>query len=192
MGNTRWFELRRRAFTFGRQVRDEWATCSGYIARRSRGIMPLSSDVERRHPVTILKASLMAGSVRRVWALRHYTGAQYTAVEWTWARVAVRSIVAPAPQPEPASRLRSTTRDVDFLRSDSRCWRHVSDLSNVTTRYFGSEQKGRVSHVKLYLLLRWKTVGTFPKCWALASRMEVFIYGCHVLLRALHLPASLD
>jgi len=42
--------------------------------------------------------------------------------------VAVRNVVAPALQPEPASRLRSATRDVSFLRSDSRCRRYVSDL----------------------------------------------------------------
>jgi len=65
--------------------------------------------------------------------------------------VAIRRVVAAAPQPEPASRLRSVTRDVSFLRSDSRCWRYVSDLSNVTPRYLGSDQKGRVS--LLYLTL---------------------------------------
>ena len=35
------------------------------------------------------------------------------------------------PQPEPASRLKSATRDVNFLRSDSRCRRYASDLSEV-------------------------------------------------------------
>ena len=69
---------------------------------------------------------------------------RYSAVEWTRARVAVGSVVAQAPQPEPASRLSSATRDVSFLRSDSRCRRYVSDLSNVTTRYLGSVQKGSV------------------------------------------------
>jgi len=57
--------------------------------------------------------------------------------------VAVCTVVVPAPQPEPASRLRSATRDVSFLRNDSRCWRYVSDLSNVNPRYLGSEQKCR-------------------------------------------------
>jgi len=42
-------------------------------------------------------------------------GAQYSAVECTRARVAVHNIVAPAPQPEPASRLKSATCDVSFL-----------------------------------------------------------------------------
>ena len=57
----------------------------------------LSAGVGRRHPVTIRKASLMVGSIKRVWALRHHTGAQYSAVEWTRTRVAVRNVVAPAP-----------------------------------------------------------------------------------------------
>ena len=81
--------------------------------------------------------------------------------------MAVRRVVAPAPQLEPASHLRSATRDVSFLRSDSRCRRYVSDLSNVTPRYLGSEQKGRVSLLYLslgsrlaFLLLRWKAADT--------------------------------
>jgi len=59
----------------------------------------LSADEERRHPVTIRKASLMVGLIMRVSALRNQTGAQYSAVEYTGARVAVRRVVAPAPQP---------------------------------------------------------------------------------------------
>ena len=62
-------------------------------------------------------------------------------------------------------------------RSDSRCRRYVSDLSNITPRYLGSEQKGRVSWVKLTFisrlasfLLRWKSADTFSWCWALASK----------------------
>ena len=71
---------------------------------------------------------------------------------------------APATQPEPASRLRSATRDVSFLRSDSRCRRYVNELSNVTPKYLGSEQKVRISFLWLTfnsrlasLLLRWTT-----------------------------------
>jgi len=171
--------LRRRASALNGQVSAEWSRWPGSMARRTRdSVAPLrrssvgwmsarigrlSAGVGRRHPVTIRKASLMAGSMKRVWALRHYTEAQYSAVECTMAKVAVRRVVAPAPQPEPASRLRSTTRDVSFLRSDSRCRRYVSDLSNVTPRYLGTEQKGRVSLLWLTfssrlasLLLRWK------------------------------------
>ena len=108
-----------------------------------------------------------AGSIRQVRALQHQTGAQCSAFECTSARVAVRNVVAPALQPEPASRLRSATRDASNLHSDAGCRRYVSDLSNVTPRYLGSEQKGRLSLTKLILssrlaslLLKWKTVDT--------------------------------
>jgi len=137
-------DLRRSAFPLGGQMSAEWSRCPGSIARCAResvgplrssaGWMPariwrLSAGVGRRHPVTIRKASLMARSRRRVWALRHQPGAQYSVVGWTRAKVAVRNVVSTA------SRLRSATRDVNFLRSDSRCRRHLSDLSNVTPRY---------------------------------------------------------
>ena len=61
------------------------------------------------------------------------------------ARVAIRNVVAPASQPEPASRLRNSTPDVSFLRSDSRCRRYASDLSKFTPSYLRLEQKGRIS-----------------------------------------------
>jgi len=143
-------DLRRRASALGGRVSDESSRCPGFMARRagdsvsplrrsSAGWTPvmigrLSAVVGRRHPVTIRKVSLMVGSIRRVWSLQHQTGAQYSAVEWTRTRVAVRNIAAPAPQPEPANHFRSATRDVSFLRSVSRCRRYVSDLSNVTPR----------------------------------------------------------
>ena len=80
------------------------------------------------------------------------------------AKVANRNVVAAAPQPEQASRLKSATRDVNFLLRDKRCRRYMSDLSNVTPRYLGSEQKGRISLLKLTymsrlasLFLRWTT-----------------------------------
>jgi len=122
----------------------------------------LSPGVGRRHPVTIGRASFIAGSMRRMWALQRQTSAQCSAVECTRARVAIRRVDAPTPQPEPAGRLRCAARDVSFLRSDSRCRRYVSDLSNVTLRYLGSEQQGRVD-LKLmfsFLLLRWKAAVT--------------------------------
>ena len=40
-----------------------------------------SVGVGRRHPVTMRKALFKTVSMRRVWALRHQTGAQYSAVE---------------------------------------------------------------------------------------------------------------
>ena len=70
---------------------------------------------------------------------------QNFAVEWTRAKVALHNVVAPAPQPDPANRLMSAKRDVNFLRSDSRYQLYVSALPNVPPRYVGSEQKGRVS-----------------------------------------------
>jgi len=63
--------------------------------------------------------------------------------------VAVRNVVAPAAQSEPAITLMCATRDVNVLQSDSRCGRYVSGLSNVTPRYLGSEQKRRVSSLWL-------------------------------------------
>jgi len=141
----------------------------------------------------------MAWSIRRVWALRHQTGAQYSAVECTRARVAVHRVVPPAPQPEPASHLRSATRDVNFLRSDSRYRRYVSDLSNVTPRYLYSEQKGRVSLLKLTfslrltsLLLRWKAADTVSV--VLSFSFQIWRYSPRVamcLLSTLPLPANL-
>ena len=124
----------------------------------------LSAGSGRRHPVTIRKASLMAESIRRVWALRRQTGSQYSAVQYTRARVAVSRVVAPALQPEPASCLRSATRDVSFLRNDSRWRRKVSDLSNVTPRFLGSEQKGRVSLLMLTFGSRLASTVTVNNC----------------------------
>jgi len=176
------------------------------MRRSSAGWIParigrLPAGVERRHPVTIRKALLMVGSMRRVWALRHQTGAQYSAVECTTARVAIRRVVAPAPQPEPVSCLRSATRNVSFLRSDSRCRRYMSDLSNVIPRYLVSEQKGRVSLLYLTLssrlaslLLRWKAADTVfvVLSFTVASKAG----GVHLALPCpwstpLPLPASL-
>jgi len=75
-------DLRRRAFALDGQVSVEWSSCPGPMARRARdsvaplrrssaGWMPvrigrLSAGVGRRHPVTIRKASLMVGSIKRV------------------------------------------------------------------------------------------------------------------------------
>ena len=73
-------------------IRTEWSRCLGSMARRAKDsvapmrrssaswmlarIGTLSAGVGSRHPVTVRKASLMAGSMRRVWALLHQTGAQ--------------------------------------------------------------------------------------------------------------------
>ena len=47
----------------------------------SESIRRLSVGVGRRHPVTMRKASFKTLSMRRVWALRHQTDAQYSAVD---------------------------------------------------------------------------------------------------------------
>ena len=85
--------LRRHELALNGEVSAEWSRCPGSIARHARdsvvplrrssaGWMParigrLSAGGGPRHPVTIRKASLMAGSIRRVWVLRNQTSAQY-------------------------------------------------------------------------------------------------------------------
>ena len=97
----------------------------------------------------------------------YYDKVAYSAVECARARLYIRRVGAPAPQPEPSNRLRSPMREVSFLWSDSMCRQYVSDLSNFSSRYSGSEQKGRVSLLDLTLssrlaslLLRWKAADT--------------------------------
>ena len=112
--------------------------------------------------------------------------------------MAIRRVVAPVPQPEPASHFRSATRDVSFLRSDSRCRRYVSALSNVTPRYLGSEQKGRFSLLYLTLssrlvslLLSWKTADT--DFVVMSFSFQVWRYSLTVACSApLPLPPSLN
>ena len=128
------------AFPLGGLTSAEWSRWPGSMARRPRhnvalrrssaGWMParigrLSAGVGYRHPVTLGKASLMTGLMRRVWALRNQAGAQYSSVERTRADAAVRSC-CPRTQPEPASRLKNATRDINVLQSDSRCIDGVS------------------------------------------------------------------
>jgi len=208
-------DLRRRTAAPNGRVSAEWSRCPGSMARRPRdsvaplwlssaGRMParikrLSAGVGRWHAVAIRKASLMVGSIRRVWALRHQTEAQYSAVEWTRARAAVCNVVAPAPQPDPASLLRSATRDVSFLRSDSRCRWYVSDLSNVTPRFLGLSRRAGfrcwswlLAHVWLPCCWDGRLSTPFSWCWALASKFG----GIHPVLPCpwsppLPLPANL-
>ena len=81
-GTNECLDLRRRATELDGRVSAEWSRCPGSMARRHRDSatplrrssaswMParigrLSAGVGRRHPVTIRKASLMLGSIRRV------------------------------------------------------------------------------------------------------------------------------
>ena len=81
-GTNECLDLRRRAFALDGQVDVEWSRCPASMARSARdSVAPLqrsstggmsvrigrlSAGVGRMHPVTIRKASLMAGSIRRV------------------------------------------------------------------------------------------------------------------------------
>ena len=80
--------------------------------------MPESMDkwsvgVGRRHPVTMCKASFR--TLRRVLALQHQTSAQYSVVEQTRDRAAVRSALTSTPHPESTSRLSSVTCEDSFF-----------------------------------------------------------------------------
>ena len=55
------------------------------------------------------KALLMRLSIRRVWAMRHQTGEQYSTAKWIKTRVVVQSIVASARQLAAAHCLKSPT-----------------------------------------------------------------------------------
>ena len=79
-------------------------------------------------------ALLIIGTIKRVWALRHQAVAQYSAIEYTRARVAVRRTEAPALQVVPYSRPINETLVPSFLRSDSRSRLYVRDLSSVMSR----------------------------------------------------------
>jgi len=142
------------------------------------------------------KASLITKSMRRVWTLSYQAGNQYCIVEWTRAKVATTNDISSALQPKPASCLfKSVTRDVSFLRSDSRCRGYVSNLFNVTARYLGSEQKDRVSLLKLTFssrlassLLRWKTVDTIFA--VLSFSFQVWRYLPRVAISLLSIPST--
>jgi len=178
-GTNECLNLRGHAFSPNGQVNAEWSRCPGSMARRARdsvaplrqsstGWMParigrLSAGIARRHPVTVRKASLMAGLVRRVWELRQHTGARYSAVECTRAKVAVRNVGAPTPQSELASRLRSAMRDVSNLQSHSGCRRYVSDRSRSVQGYsevfgFGTEAQAFIFVVDFQLTFSFLVV----------------------------------
>jgi len=159
-----------------------WRQYSSFAMKLS-GVDAREDDagVGRKYPfhvTEVSKASLMTALMRPVWGLRHQAGAQYPAVEWIGANVAVRSVLASSPQTEPAPArcLRGVTRDVSFLRSYSRCRGYLDVLFNVTPKNLGSEQKGRVWSLKfnfssgLASLLRWKTADAVLWRWASDSK----------------------
>ena len=114
-----------------------------------------------------------------MWALRHHSGARYSAVEYTRARVALRRTEAPAPQAVPASSLISETLVLSFLQSDSKCRLFVRDLSSVMPRYFGVLDNGRglpfnstESSRFASLLVRWNTD---DHCFCFAELYSLFL-----------------
>ena len=78
-----------------------------------------SVGMGRRHPVSMRKTSFKALPIRRVWALRHQTSAQYSAVE-TRDKAAVRSVSASAPYRKGTSHLSSVTCKDSFLPNATR------------------------------------------------------------------------
>jgi len=64
---------------------------------------------------------------------------------------------------------RSATRDVSFLRSDSRCRRYVSDLSNVTPRYLPRSRRAG------FRCWCWLSVHAWiPCCWHVTQPTPFF------------------
>ena len=82
------------------------------FGRRSAGFQP-------RHKVTMPKASFKTLSMRRVCALRHQNGVQYSAIEWTKHMTSVCFVLAPATRPETASHLINLKRVDSCLRNRS-------------------------------------------------------------------------
>ena len=70
----------------------------------------------------------------QVCALRHQTGAQYSAVELTKYKAAERSSLVIAPHRDPTSRFYSETRADCFLRNASTWGRYVRILSSLILR----------------------------------------------------------
>ena len=132
-------------------------------------------------------ALLIIGSMKRVWALRHQTGAQYSAAEYTRTRVAVRRAEAPAPQVVPASRLINEIPVLSFLRSDSMCRLYVRDPSSVMPKYFGvSENRSSLPFNPTEcsrfasLLVRWNTDDTVFV--SLSFSLHFWRYVCRVAM----------
>ena len=143
-------------------VSAEWSRCLGSMARCARdsvaplrqssaGWMPakigrLFAGVGRRRPVTIRKASLMAGQ----WGRCEHRGTRQERSTLLlngpgWGGCSQSCCCS-----TPARRFKSAIHDVNYLRSDLRYQRYVTVLSNIPLMYVGSEKKGRV-------LLFWLT-----------------------------------
>jgi len=112
-----------------------------------------------RHPATIRKVSLMAGSMRQVWALWYQAGAHYSAGLGCLFTMLLLQHTCQSQQ--------AASRMWHIMSVFCKVTQYVSDLSSVTPRCLGSEQKGRISLCKLTfsshlasLLLKWKAANT--------------------------------
>ena len=84
-GPVHWHQVDRWALS-GADIQAPWQSVLERVwlhCHEAQQVGCLREWLGRRHPVTIGKASLMAGSVGRVWLLRHQTRAQYSAFECT-------------------------------------------------------------------------------------------------------------
>jgi len=156
-------------------VSTEWSRCLSSMAwlardsvaplrRSSAGWMParirrLFAGIGRRHPVTIHKASLMAGQRGRC----EHCGTRQERSTLLLNGPGQRGCLQSCCSSTLARCFKSELHDVNYLRSDLRYQRHMTVLSNIPLRYVSSEQKGRVllfwltfSSRVSSLLLRWR------------------------------------
>ena len=151
VGTNGCLDLRRRASALGWRVSPDWSRWLGSMVRCARGsaaplqrspvdwmparIGKLSVGGGHRHPVTNRKASLMAGSLRRIYehcgTRQEHSTLLLNGPGQGWLFAA---FLLQRPRPEPASRLRSAKRDVSFLRSHARCRRYMSDCPTLLRR----------------------------------------------------------
>jgi len=105
----------------------------------------------------VLDGRANEGCVSTVASERSVFAVEAPRLRWLFATLLLQQS-----KPDPASRLKSATHGVYFLRSDSRCWPHVRDLSNVTPMYLGSEQITRtlLAH-DIWHLARYSTPKVF-------------------------------
>jgi len=94
-------------------------------------VVRLSAGIGRWHPVTVCKGSLIAASMRQVWALRHQTGVQYSAVESNRLRWPFATLLFQHPSKLP--------QECDAWYQLFAKWPSV--LSNIPPKYVGSEQR---------------------------------------------------
>ena len=164
-------DLRCRAFALDGRVSGEWSRYPGSMARRDRDrVAPMRRSSAQQfgccegwNVVRWCRTQASSHNSQGVVTKQEHSTLRLSApgLGWLFVELLLQHPSRASKPPQDA------TRDVNFLRSDSRCRQYVSDLSNVTPRYLGLEQKGRVSLLKLALssclaslLLRWKAANT--------------------------------